>query len=117
MTKYWVIGTKKNGEPVNLYVETNDAAVEHDLEQAPSGSLIFGYAVGGFIPVNDVDKHLALAHGAFSLHVRAPEFTSAGKIYETDSIPKGLEGFWCGGTLKEPHTCAVVIYEQPCVVA
>jgi len=38
--KYWYTATTQNGNRVTLYVETYDAAIEHDLQQAPAGSLI-----------------------------------------------------------------------------
>ena len=114
MTKYWYAATTKDGKRVTLYVETYDAAIEHDLEQAPSGSLIY-WAAFHEIPTDEEQRHRALARGAFMRHTKAPGFMPVEKIYETDSIPKGLEDFWAGGTVKEPQTCAVVVYEQPVV--
>ena len=114
MTKYWYAATTKHGKRVTLYVETYDSAIEHDLQQAPSGSLIY-WAFSHDVPADEEQRHRALARGAFMRHTKAPGFTPVGKIYETDSIPKGLEGSWGGGTVKEPQTCAVVVYEQPVV--
>jgi hypothetical protein len=111
MTKYWYAATTKDGKPVTLYVETYDAAVEHDLEQGPTSSLIHLVSVGD-IPVSEEERHYALALGAFNLHVRAPGFTPVGKVYEAESIPTNLEGVWSGGTLQEPQTCAVIVYEH-----
>jgi hypothetical protein len=111
MTKYWYTATTKNGKRVTLYVETYDAAIEHDLERGPSSSLI-DFVVHGDVPADDQQRHYALALGAFRLHVTAPGFTPVGKIYEAESIPSGLKGVWAGGTLKEPQTCAVVVYEH-----
>jgi hypothetical protein len=112
MTKYWTTTTTRDAQPVTLYVETSDSAVEHDLEQAPSGSLIHAVIVGA-VPTDPIQQHYALAAGAFHIHCRAPGLTQHGKIAETDAIPKGLEGFWTGGSLTPPQTCAAVVYEQP----
>jgi hypothetical protein len=100
MTKYWCTATTKNGKPVTLYVETYDAAIEHDLEQGPASSLIHS-VLHGDIPPDEAQRHYALALGAFRIHVRAPGFSALGKIYEAESIPAGLEGFWSGGTFKD----------------
>ena len=103
--------TKRNGKPITLYVETYDAAIEHDLAQGEVGSLI-RYATGGGVPGDEAERHCALALGAFMRRTREPALEPVGKIYETDSIPKGLESFWSGGSVKD-QTCAVVVYEQP----
>jgi len=114
VTKYWYAATTKDGKPITLYVETYDAAIEHDLEQAPASSLIYWVFLHD-VPTDDEQRHYALALGAFRRHTMAPGFTPVGKIYETDAIPKGLESSWVGGTIKEPETCAVIVYEQPVV--
>jgi hypothetical protein len=112
MIKYWCAATTKEGKPVKLYVETYDAAIDHDVEQAPSCSLIY-WASGHSIPTDEEQRHHALALGAFRRHTMAEGYTPVGEIYETDSIPKGLEDSWVGGTVKEPAVCAVIVYEQP----
>ena len=114
MTKYWYTATTKHGKPVTLYVETYDAAIEHDLEQGPARSLIHSVLLGD-VPLGEEERHYALALGAFRLHVRAPGYTPVEKIYEAESIPKGLKGTWSGGALNDPQTCAVVVYDDPVV--
>jgi hypothetical protein len=111
MTKYWYTATTKDGKPVTLYVETYDDAIEHDLEQGPARSLIHS-VWHGEPPTEESARHRALALGAFRLHVRAPGFTPIGEIYEAESIPLKLKGVWSGGTLREPQTCAVVVFED-----
>ena len=111
MTKYWYTATTKDGKPVTLYVETYDAAIEHDLDQGPASSLIH-LVWHGDVPAEEEERHYALALGAFSLHVRAPGFTHIGKVYEAESIPPGLGSSWSGGTLREPQTCAAVVREH-----
>ena len=110
MTKYWYTATTKDGKPVALYVETYEAAIKHDLDQGQARSLIHSVWHGD-IPADEHVRHHALALGAFKLHVRAPGFTPIGEIYEAESIPPGLGHSWTGGTLREPQTCAVVVYE------
>ncbi len=112
MVKYWYAATTKDGKPVTLYVETYDAAIEHDIEQAPSSSLIY-WASSHTIPADEERRHHALALGAFRRLTVAPGYTPVAKMYETDSIPKGLEDSWVGGNIKGPSVCAVVVYEQP----
>jgi hypothetical protein len=111
MTKYWYAASTKDEKPVTLYVETYAAAIEHDLEQGPTRSLIHS-VWDGDAPGDEEQRHYLLALGAFRLHVRAPGFTPIGKVYEAESIPPSLGSCWSGGTLSEPHTCAVVVYEQ-----
>jgi hypothetical protein len=111
MTKYWYTATTKDGKPVTLYVETYDAAIEHDLEQGPASSLIHSVWHGD-APAEEDQRHHALALGAFRLHVRAPGFTPIGEIYEAESIPPRLGHSWSGGTLGESQTCATVVYED-----
>ena len=50
--------------------------------------------------------------GALTRHVAARQLAPITKIYETDSIPKGLEGFWLGGS-KQPGTCTAIVFEKP----
>jgi len=102
--------TKRNGKPVTMYVETYDEAIEYDLAQGEVGSLIH-YANGG-VPLVENRKHYVLALGAFMRRTRDPALEPVGKICETDFIPKGLESFWSGGSVKD-QTCAVVVFEQP----
>jgi len=111
MTKYWYTATTKDGKPVTLYVETYDAAIEHDLEQGVARSLIHS-VWDGAAPSDETERHRCLARGAFMLHVMAPGFTPIGKIYEAESIPQRLKGTWSGGTLKDPQTCATVVFED-----
>src|SRR5439155_18913279 len=40
MTKYWVAATADSERRITVFTETYDAAIDHDLEQAPVGSLI-----------------------------------------------------------------------------
>ena len=115
MTKYWYTATTRDGTRNTLYTETYDAAIEHDLEQGIAGSLICSVTASREAPSEGELRHRALALGAFRICTRAPGFTPVGKIYETDSIPPGLEPVWVGGSLDEPQTCALVVYIQPIV--
>src|SRR5690349_9925536 len=110
MTKYYKTSTTKDGKCIRLYVETYPEAIDQDLEQGESGSLI-RYATGGTVPPDEMGKHRALAFGSFMLHSRGPGLAPIGKISETESIPRGLESFWCGGSVDD-ETCAVVVYRQ-----
>jgi hypothetical protein len=112
MTKYWYTATSQNGKRLTLYVETYDAAIEHDLQQAPAGSLI--HCVTDAAPASEQDRHAALALGAFTRHVAARGLAPITKIYEADSIPKSLDSFWLGG-FKEPQTCTVIVFEKPVI--
>ena len=115
MTKYWYAGTTKDETRATLYAETYDAAIEHDLEQGLAGSLIRSVTASRDVPTDEEQRHRALALGAFRICTRAPGFTPVGKIYETNSIPRGLETVWIGGSLDEPQTCALIVYIQPIV--
>ena len=112
MTKYWVAATADSGRPITVLTETYDAAIEHDLEQAPVGFLI--HCVTDAMPATEQERHYALALGALTRHVAALLLAPITKIYETDSIPKGLESFWLGG-FKQPETCTVIVFEQPVI--
>jgi len=91
MTKYWVAATADGERPITVFTETYDAAIEHDLEQAPVGSLI--HCVTDATPATEQERHYALALGVLTRHIAARQLAPITKIYETDSIPKASKLF------------------------
>jgi hypothetical protein len=107
MTRYWNCKLRGEGEPAMLYVETNDAAIEHDMTLPPGRSLILSHAG---MPKTDEEKHRALARAAFSIHSRRDDGGRLGELEEAGTIPPGLESFWTGG---DGDTCSVVVFRGP----
>jgi hypothetical protein len=114
MTKYWMTVTMEKDVPVALFLETDDSAVEVDLER--SFSSIIRYALMG-CDVDTVlkttpegDKQELFARCVFK-YVCATKDLGFNKMIEVTGIPRGLEHYTLGGSADPGFpTCAAVIH-------
>jgi hypothetical protein len=101
--KNWKTGGIRDGEPVELYVETDDETITKDLTLGPMSSLtLMGRRhTGRHNPTQETD-HFDFARGAFKVaaHFHKIELHEPISISQVDSVPDGLRAYPLGGNDK-----------------
>ena len=108
-----MIGAQIKDDVFILYVETNDHAVELDLDQPASASIIRFSGLFNGRPKSLDEKHHALAWGILRMWAEGHSPDKVGNMRETVGIPTGLRNWTIGGTSSgKDSVCAAKVWRR-----